>query len=326
MIHLTRVAAPLGVLFAFEGAKIDGAASRLEPMAGPRKAVGSRWGADDEIGPASISTPEMARAAATLVTTGKSYSLAAGIAAEPQNFGARTWATLASPPERGTGSSAGPSRTNDTNDITPGSIATGTPIAGFGHLRHDDVSCNGVGEGDIDPAAAAFAKPGIDDVPNIVTRGIVLDMTAHYATEIVAEGVAFNRAEIVAQAARQNVEIRAGDVVIFRTGWLKLVGTDNARYVKGEPGLGRDGAQFLIDKGVVAIGADSWGLEAIPFEDGADMFEVHRMLLAQSGVYILENIRTDDLIADGVSEFMFVLGPSQFAGGVQAVVNPTAIC
>jgi hypothetical protein len=48
-------------------------------------------------------------------------------------------------------------------------------------------------------------------------------------------------------------------------------------------------------------------------------------LLAKKGVYILEGISTAPLIADGVREFMFVLGQPRFVGTVQVVVNPIAI-
>ena len=90
-----------------------------------------------------------------------------------------------------------------------------------------------------------------------MARGVVLDMTAHFKQDPVAEGTAFNRAEIDAAAKAQGVEIREGDVVLFYTGWIKLIGKDDARYSKGEPGLGREGAKYLTSKGVVAIGADT---------------------------------------------------------------------
>jgi hypothetical protein len=47
--------------------------------------------------------------------------------------------------------------------------------------------------------------------------------------------------------------------------------------------------------------------------------------LAKNGIYILENIRTEELVADGVSEFLFVLGQPRFVGAVQMVINPVAI-
>ena len=54
-------------------------------------------------------------------------------------------------------------------------------------------------------------------------------------------------------------------------------------------------------------------------------FPVHPELLALNGVYILENMDTRALAADGATEFLFVLGQPRFVGAVQAVINPVAI-
>src|SRR4029078_1212542 len=96
---------------------------------------------------------------------------------------------------------------------------------------------------------------------------------------------------------KQNVEIRQGDVVIFHTGWLSLIGKDDKRYSAGEPGLGVQGAKYLTGKGVVAIGADTWALEVLPFES-KNVFEVHQILLAMNGTYILENMDTAAIARD----------------------------
>ena len=76
---------------------------------------------------------------------------------------------------------------------------------------------------------------------------------------------------------------------------------------------------------MVAVGADTWGLDAIPFEPGVGVFEVHQILLARNGIYILENIDTAELVKDKAWEFMFTLGASRITGGVQAIINPVAI-
>ena len=76
---------------------------------------------------------------------------------------------------------------------------------------------------------------------------------------------------------------------------------------------------------MVAVGADSWGVEAIPFEDETQVFPVHQELIPKSGTYILENMNTAALAADKAYEFLFVLGQPRITGGVQAIINPVAI-
>ena len=114
-------------------------------------------------------------------------------------------------------------------------------------------------------------------------------------------------------------------MVIFHTGWLSLIEKDPKRFGSVEPGLGREGARYLVSKGVVAIGADTWGLEAIPFEKDAGIFEVHQILLPMSGTYILENVNTAELAKDKAYEFLFVLGQNKYQGSVQSMINPVAI-
>ena len=66
------------------------------------------------------------------------------------------------------------------------------------------------------------------------------------------------------------------------------------------------------------------GVEAVPFA-GDRVWEGHQVLLAKNGIYILETLDTRELIADGVSEFLFVLGQPLYRGAVQAIINPVAI-
>ena len=63
---------------------------------------------------------------------------------------------------------------------------------------------------------------------------------------------------------RQGVKpIEKGDVVLFHTGWTKLIGKDNKRYGSVEPGLGVDGAKYLASLGVAMVGADTWGVDYV---------------------------------------------------------------
>lgn len=65
----------------------------------------------------------------------------------------------------------------------------------------------------------------------------------------------------------------------------------------------------------------AWALEVIPFERAGEQFPVHQELLAKSGTYILEDMQTAGLAADGATEFMFVLGVPRFQGAVQMIAT-----
>ncbi len=282
----------------------------------------SQWGPDDEIGSANYLTPERVKLAASLVKTGKTYALGmvtspATPAYPPRHYKVYVWEL-----ELG-----GPNKLTATDDLAVTWLGVGSQIDGFGHVGIDHVHYNGVKAQDI-VSLTGLKKFGVEQIPPIVARGVLLDMHKYYGVEMIANGTAFNRKEIDAVAKQQGIQIQEGDVVLFHTGWLEQfeqMGEGEAGLGYPEPGLGVEGARYLVEKGVVAIGADTWALEAIPFEKVAERFPVHQELLAKAGTYILENMNTAELASDEAYEFMFVLGAARMAGAVQMIVNPIAI-
>ncbi len=238
------------------------------PLAAP--AVGqdwtkSKWGPDDEIGAANYIKPELVVKAAQLVKTGKTYALGIETNSKTPAYPPRGFKiTIVQPGQAGI-PGLGPSKTTYNDDIIDGWVGVGSQIDGLGHIGVEHVYYNGHKLADF-ADASGLKKLGAEKIPPIVARGVLLDMAAHFGTDIVKEGTAFNTKEIEEVAKKQGVEIRQGDVVLFHTGWVGLIGKDDKRYNAGEPGLGVDGAKYLVGKGVVAVGADTWGLEVLPFE------------------------------------------------------------
>jgi kynurenine formamidase len=284
----------------------------------------SKWGPNDEIGAANLLTPQLAADAAKLVKTGKTYALGFETNAGTAAYAPRSWSLIVVQPGQAGGVSLGGTKTTYNDDIYMGWVGIGSQLDGLGHIGIDNVYYNCLKNSEF-VQANGLKKLGIEKVPPFVTRGIVLDMTAYFGMPVVKEGTAFNRKEIDEQAKRQGIEIRKGDVVLFHTGWQEIEGKDNKRFLAGEPGLGKEGALYLASKEVIAIGADQWALEVIPFEKDVGVFEIHQILLPRNGIYILENMNTGPLVKDKAWEFMFVLGASRITGGVQALINPVAI-
>jgi kynurenine formamidase len=284
----------------------------------------SRYGAGDTLGAINLLSPGKVLEASRLVTTGKTYSLGVETGPDSPAYGPRKFIMTVLPHSDGTGTPLGSSRATGNDDLMVTFMGIGSQIDGLGHMGIDHVYYNGNRAQDF-VATTGLTKLGTHALPPIVTRGVLLDMARHYDTVMLAKGTAFNRKEIEAAATAQGVEIGEGDVVLFHTGWMNLMGKDNERLMAGEPGLGLEGARYLAGLGVVAIGADTWGLEAVPAEDPTQVFPVHPELLAKNGVYILENMDTRALAADQAWEFLFVLGQPKFVGAVQAVINPVAI-
>jgi kynurenine formamidase len=291
----------------------------------PAPCVKSKFGPNDEIGAANNLSPEKTLAATKLVTKGKAYRLGIETNKDTPAYPPRTFQIIVLQPGQSGGSSIGPTKTTYNDDIINGWVGVGSQVDGLGHIGIDGVYYNC-------QKGSEFAQPdglkkfGIEKFPALATRGVLLDMVSYFGQDPVKEGTAFNRSEIEGALKKQGVgAIEKGDVVIFYTGWTKLIGKDNKRYNAGEPGLGVDGAKYLSSLGVVAVGADTWGVEVVPFEKNQGVFEVHQILIPQNGVYILENLHTEEMVKDKAWEFLFTLGPSRITGAVQAIINPIAI-
>ena len=285
----------------------------------------SKFGPTDQIGNVNHVTPAKTLAATKLVTRGKAYRLGIETNKDTPAFPPRTFAITIVQPGQAGGTTLGPTKTTYNDDIISGWVGIGSQIDGFGHVGIDNLyfNCNKAADFAM---ADGLTKLGIENVPAVATRGILLDMAGYFKTDIVKEGTPFNRAEIEGAMKRQGIKsIDKGDVVLFHTGWMKLLGKDNKRFGSVGPGLGIEGAKYLASLEVAMIGADNPSVEVIPFEKNAGVFEVHQILLPLNGIHILENMNTEEMVKDQAWEFLFTLGPSRITGAVQAIINPIAI-
>ena len=283
-----------------------------------------RWGEDDTLGAANILSADKVLEAAALVRLGKTYALGVETGPDTPAYPPRYYNLVITQNADGTGTPIGANKATANDDLMLTWLGVGSQLDGLGHMGSEHVYYNNVPASEF-VTPTGLAKFGTHDIPPIVTRGVLLDMARHFGVERMDAGQVFNSAEIKAAAKSQGVDIKAGDVVLFHTGWQSLAESDPDAFMAGMPGIGEDGGHYLAELDVVAIGADTWGLEVIPSEDPTRAFPVHVDLLKNHGVYILENMSTKELAADAGWEFLFVLGQPRFVGTMQVVVNPIAI-
>lgn len=284
----------------------------------------SKYGAQDTLGAVNNLSPDRVVEAARLVKTGKTYSLGVEVSPATPAYPPRTFQLFTVGIGDHTGTPLGTNKATGNDDMVVTWVGVGSQLDGLGHLGIDHRYYNGTPASEF-VQGAGLKKYGTHALPPIVTRGVLLDIAALKRVKQLAGGTAVTKADLEAASKRQGVDVRKGDVVLLHTGWLALAQSDPKKFMENEPGLGVDAALHLASLGVVAVGADSWGLEAVPSEDANQAFPVHQILLAKNGVYILENVQTAELAADAASEFLFVLGYPKWVGAVQAMINPVAI-
>lgn len=282
----------------------------------------SRYGGEDRLGAMNNLSEEKTLEASKLIKTGKTYALGMVTGRETPAYPPREYDVTILQLSDGSGTPLGENKATGNDDIVDVWVGIGSQIDGLGHMGINHRYYNGVPVADF-VTTSGLTQFSTHNLPPVATRGILLDMTKQFGTPVPV-GTPFNKAEIDAAAKAANVTIEKGDIVIFHTGTMKSQ-FDGAPYTPEIPGIGVEGAQYLADLGVVAIGSDTWAIETIPYENETRPFDVHLTLLAKNGVYILENMVTHELAADGATEFFFSLGTPRMEGTVQAIINPVAI-
>lgn len=199
---------------------------------------------------------------------------------------------------------------------------SGTHVDALAHAWYDDLLYNGFPSDTIRSTTGA-QRCGADKLVPMVTRGLLLDVAAGKPSALQSRD-AVTVSDLRAAAEAGGVEPRAGDVVLVRTGWFGRHRQDPAQYLAGEPGIDREAAAWLAEAGVAAVGADNYAIEVLPFL-GEDVFPVHKLLLRDYGVPLIEGVVLDELAGTGASEFMFVAAPLPVAGGTASPVCPLAV-
>jgi kynurenine formamidase len=288
-----------------------------------------RWGKDDERGALNLLTPEVVLAATQVCKTGVVYNL--GLPIQMQGS-APLFAY------RGT-----PQRLTLTNQADPASFVQygGTPDVGANEdvlvfashtLTHMDALSHVYAEGTLYNGFAADAvrtnqgvpNCGIDKVRGVVGRAVHLDLPRHQGVEWLEPGYAITSADLDACAAAQAVEVRSGDILLVRTGFLEYWHSIGEPEIALQAGLGLDAVDYVRDHDISVVGSDNSGIEPVPF-DGGIFLGVHIQLLINLGVHLLEHVNLAGLAADRVNECLLVVAPLPVTGASGSPINPIAI-
>ncbi|MBA3741976.1 cyclase family protein [Sporichthya sp.] len=290
-----------------------------------------RWGAEDQLGALNLITPEKRVEAASLVRTGAVYQLGQNIQADGVPMvkdGARGFwmRPLHMMVYDGGDEAAGVPTRGDNYFSAEDFIAvrihgTTTHLDGLSHGWKHGQLYNGFGSNQVNSSGAH--KLGIENVGQVMTRGLLFDIAGLKAVSSLDEGYPIT----IEDMQQCNLEIRPGDVVVVRTGWYNVYFESQDRYNGAWPGISTETAQWLADQDVCIVGADTVGVEVLGGSFGKEGFAcpVHGLLLRDYGIYLLELMHLEELAAAGVTEFCFVMAPLRITGATASPVNPLAL-
>ena len=205
-------------------------------------------------------------------------------------------------------------------------------IDAIGHIGRDLKLHGGV------DAVAATSTPGgiganlgIDSFPVdlMINRGVLLDVARHAAAgaaDPLPPGHEITAKHLDDTAKAQGVDVRKGDSVLIRTGWGQYFGKDNAKYLgEQSPGPGQDAAKWIIARGARLAGDDTATFEKRPAAYGKELFSVHMMLLADSGIYIVENMNLEPLSAAKAYTVALIITPLKIQGASGSPLRALAV-
>jgi len=292
----------------------------------------SKYGAGDQAGALNEITPGKVLEAVRLVRRGRVYDLAHVLHQDIPAFPGRTFRQYLTTNYHQINrrqSDAGPEGlgSNSVNWIVEQVTATqqmGTHMDGLNHLQMGERTYNGFLLADIIEDYGTN-RLGIDTLPQVVTRGLLLDVASARGGERLEPGDVITVADTEAALAAAGLDVRPGDAVFFYTGWGDLWGNDNERYASGEPGPGLALGEWLADHRVALTGCDTWSFGPYPPETHCEPFVVPQTLNVRHGVVVVENLRLEQAAREGVREFLLVISHAKLRGATGAWVAPLAI-
>ncbi|MCE3552249.1 cyclase family protein [Pseudonocardia sp. RS11V-5] len=228
--------------------------------------------------------------------------------------------------ERRHGDAVRPDGGSASNEVIVTGGHVGTHVDALAHVSQEGLLHGGIDAAESQRGGKHQAH-GAETIPPMVTRGVLLDVAALHGVDTLEGGYGVTAEDLAAAADRAGAEPGRGDVALVRTGWGRLFG-DAAAYIgkeSGVPGVTVDGARWLAERRVVATGSDTTAYEQIPAGAGHRVLPVHRVLLVEHGIHIVEHLALEDASAAGLGEFLAVFAPLRIVGGTGAPVRPLAV-
>ena len=281
----------------------------------------SKWGAADQRGAANHMKPETVLRASRLIKTGQVFELGRVLNDAMPLQATRTFELHT----KRTTMNAGSNRRGSNEEMVVAEIGqVGTQFDGFSHQTIGDSLYNCIKLDDV-ATRTGFTKLGIENVGAIVTRGVLIDVAAAKGVEMLPDSYEISVADLQGALQKQGLTLQPGDAVIVNTGWGRLWGRDNGRYMKVNPGLGAAAAEWIAKQDPILVGSDNAPINVTPSPDAQLSNPVHQIMLVVHGIHLLENMRLDELAAARAWEFALVVQPLKLQGATGSTVAPIAI-
>lgn len=214
------------------------------------------------------------------------------------------------------------------NDLIVTGTHVGTHIDALAHVSQDGQLHGGASAQDAQ-RGGRFIEAGIHTVDPIMRRGVLLDIPRFLGLQACPPGYEVTSADLEGAAEREGVSVESGDVVLIRSGWgHHFEEADPSQFVgheTGVPGIGIGAAEWLAERKIFAAGADSIAFECLAPARGHSALPVHRILLVQHGIFIIESMFLEEIAEQQVYAFGFIAIPLRLIGATGSPIRPIAL-
>jgi kynurenine formamidase len=281
-----------------------------------------RWGTDDQLGAVNLITPAKRKAAAALVRTGVSVSLAHDVEKEkgPDNPSPFIHEML---------------RTGQNN---PGQFAVDNYSVSYHgyahshmdalcHMFHEGKMFNGYSQEEITKAGAG--KLSIHNWKSgIFTRGVLMDIPALKGVEWLEPGTPIYPEDLEAWEKKAGVKVAAGDVILIRTGrWALRAAKGPWAASTKSAGLHASCAPWLRKRDVSIVGSDA-ASDVMPSGVDGVVQPIHQLVLISMGMPIFDNMDLEAIARESAKRkrwaFLVTAAPLAIPGGTGSPLNPIA--
>lgn len=197
----------------------------------------------------------------------------------------------------------------------------GTHIDALNHFGYRGEVYNGF-TADEHLGSRHWEKLGADRIDPIVARAVLIDVAGEQGVDTLPPSYGITVDDCRRALERAGTEIQEGDVVMIRTGQMKL--WPDVRYLDDFSGITLETAEWLAGQRIVAVGADNGSVEKAPSGDPGNWLPAHCHLLAEAGIPLMEQLFLEELARDERSEVCFIGAPIRFRGATGSPLRPIA--
>lgn len=299
-----------------------------------------RWGDDDELGCGNLLDPAATRRGVEAVRDGRRVPLAVDLRADGIQVGqpARRFNPILTVTSLNERDRYAPGIWEGTDDMVTMSTCAGTHVDALCHISYDDALYNGTPVSVVSASGGA-ARLGAEKLPDIVTRGILIDLPRLKGVDGLDEidpGYAITAEDLDGAVDAAGVEVEPGDVLLVRTGEMRHYRAGRRqRYAVGDqarlPGLSVHSIEWIRDHDVAGAFTDTYAYEAFPpsMADWSDCLVVHMIQLRDMGLLQGQNWDLEDLSVAcaeaGRSTVLLTASPEPLVGASSAPVAPVAV-